>query len=277
MWPRRTLGALAVSGATSACSLLVSTNGLVGEPRGDSQDSGASQVRADAATDGGTDGARVDGDTEAGAPFCPGRANAALFCADFDTVNAPDDGWTFHQSQGGTGGVFQIDRSVSVSSPASLLIGAGAGDPIPLGGLTNWLAYEPPKSNYTGIHFECQFRIEALDPMQKAYLAGVQLGPTYLGDFALVPGGRMYFVEGAATMELTPSPAVGTWVHLEIDFTGIPTRLTLKLDGAALITGRAVQGADLSQPQGRIGVRYYENGTVTSSAVHFDNVLLEPR
>jgi hypothetical protein len=279
-----------VLGAGSGCSLLVSTDELSG-----GEASAASEV--DASTDAPRPAAEWDAttapdgsDAEAGPPppFCASQDPRPTFCNDFDVLKAPADGWTFVSTYG-PDVIVEHDRTLFVSSPASVRLGTGAGVPGTQDGYVSRLAYRAPAAG-TSIRVELKLRIEAIDPNHQPHLLWLSWGPDafiMLRASQTAASLQQQLRRSGGELETYQTPLaklvpLETWVRFELLVGFNPTgegTVQVNMNGQPAIPTTALdpQFASTDIPQLSIGPASYTSATIEPSDVRYDDVLFDVR
>jgi hypothetical protein len=260
--------------ATAGCDRLLGIEHVYAEPDGGDRPSEAD--------------ADVRGDGDAAEPFCASRDPLPTFCMDFDTVNTPEQGWTFHDLAGfSDGGTFELDRQRYITGPASLRLGVPAGNPGQVPGFVNRLEWDTGNTTTgrTSVHFECELWLDAVDPVEPTALVGLSFqdgNPVYVVTLFASRNGALLQEESAKVQVQTPLERLvpyQKWVHVDLDirFDANPATVTVKLDGTGALTHVLMSGSHSVLSQLSIQSLYYTSKTVAATSVNFDNVLIEAK
>jgi hypothetical protein len=235
----------------------------------------------DAARDSGTDAGADGGSTEDSGPRWCDQQPGARLCADFDQGPAAS---AFDQTfQLGT--MLGVDTSTFTSAPRSLLVSAAAGTTQGVGLLRH---YTPVRTPTVSCTFD--LRVDAVGSTDAiATVFDLQYNGLTSNDFydLLLNIGQ----NGAALVEQNASngansvalshtplaePALGRWVHAEVDVITAPLRATIKIDGVTAIDRlrlNPLANTDSGLSNVNVGLAFMAPAATGAWAVRLDSVL----
>lgn len=217
------------------------------------------------------DSAPLDVASEGGIDTAPGCAG--IFCADFDTVETPESGWS-RKVVSGTG-VLAFDAATFRSGPRGLHV-AWTRDL----SRSSYAQLEKKMSlSTTTMHVEANLRISAV-PTERAPVLRLTRGAGK-GALVVFDGSPQLEVLGFAGSErivpFTKPFPTGTWalLALEIDFATTPTgAVRVLLDGSLVAEAKNVATTDDVAGETLVQIGLGSSGTLAPFDAWFDDVLV---
>jgi Concanavalin A-like lectin/glucanases superfamily len=276
---RRSAGIVAALGSLSACSLIVSTSGLAGDPERPSGGEGGMDAPAALDGPGPADGTSDAADATADARTSP-CTGQHLFCDDFDDGPVdPKSRWTTSKQEAGP---LTLDTTSFVSAPRSLLMSVqpGAGTRV-----TEIRKEVSPSANALRIDLDMRSpgpsdtSFGEYDPITVRFfptptgVASHQLG------IAIYPNGATFEYHkdldngGASNDAPSFTFPFGRWVHVTVTVSFATSKATIALDGVKAAEV-ALTGASLTRAEIAVGATYALDANVTWP-FSFDNVVAD--
>jgi hypothetical protein len=267
MW--RGIGMMVAVALAGGCSLLVSTDGLVGPT-----------AASDASTADASDASTSDGplapdaaDSATAKPYCASLSPKPKFCADFDTGQLAD-----FEHRAGT---ISLETAVSTSPPRSLLAVVERNAP-------NLFAHVQTNFPDTPASYEVSFDayVAEYDATHDVELMTVRLmspdGITCTPDVSIRNGFWRfdeYCVKNdTAVLEVSHDTKVlapyGRWVHVALSVSFTPTRTySLSIDDQQVFAALPLAPGLVSGPvQFYAGIAYMQRDAISRSKIYFDNI-----